>query len=162
MLLSPCHTWYSRATAHSCEPAAADWSRYCTSCKRIGQTSVLAISVQREQERVPAWVSHVDTFRYRQARFNFGLASGRSTGTLLMNSGPLCFGGSLTITFIRQTDIVVCCRIETWSFQCMLAGFVLFFGYLIFTPYENWTRTIWRPLSGQCFPISETAVKGKW
>ena len=34
--------------------------------KRIGQTSVLDILLQRERERqrTPAWVAHVDTFGY--------------------------------------------------------------------------------------------------
>jgi len=76
----PFSNWYSRATAHSCEPAAADWSRYCTSCKRIGQTSVLDILVQSEGEWVPARVAQVGTFGYRLA------------GTRLMSDCPVVHG----------------------------------------------------------------------
>jgi hypothetical protein len=80
----PYPTWCARDTAHSCEPAAADWSRYCTGCKRIGQTSVLDISVterERERERASSCMSGRSG--------HIGLLVGWYEANVRVSSGPL-------------------------------------------------------------------------
>jgi len=157
---SPFPTWYSRATAHSCVPAAADWSRYCTGCERIGQTSVLDISVKRDRERVPVWVAQVDTLSYRLA------------GTRLMSDRPVVHGHFvneqqsavlrwLTRDHIHKTDITVWSRVKAWSFDCLLAGFVLRIAIWHLDLKESGPTTIRRRPSGQWLPISETTLNLK-